>query len=77
MVTTSRKHKGKIRDFGCDFYNFDETGFIMGIICAVIVVTCADRRGGGKAVQPGNREWATAIAYINSKGWSVPLFLVV
>jgi hypothetical protein len=33
-----------------DFYNFDETGFIIGIICAVIVVTRTDRRSRGKAV---------------------------
>ena len=61
----------------CDFYNFDETGFMMGIICPGMVVTRADRRGRGKAVQPGNREWATAIACINGEGWSVPPFLVV
>ena len=61
----------------CDFYNFDETGFMMGIICAAMVVTRADRRGRGKAVQPGNREWATAIACINGEGWDVPPFLVV
>src|SRR6187402_51779 len=61
----------------CDFYNFDETGFMMGVICATMVVTRADRRGRGKAVQPGNREWATAIAYINGEGWSIPPFLVV
>jgi hypothetical protein len=61
----------------CDFYNFDETGFMMGVICPAMVVTRADRRGRGKAVQPGNREWATAIACINSEGWSVPPFLVV
>jgi hypothetical protein len=40
----------------CDFYNFDKTGFMMGIIYAVMVVTCTDQRGRGKAVQPGNRE---------------------
>jgi len=34
----------------CDFYNFDETGFMIGIICAAIVVTRTDRRGRGKAV---------------------------
>jgi hypothetical protein len=34
----------------CDFYNFDETGFMMGVICASMVVTRADRRGRGKAV---------------------------
>jgi hypothetical protein len=61
----------------CDFYNFDETGFIIGVICLGMVVTRVDRRGRGKVVQPGNREWATAIAYINSEGWSIPLFLVV
>jgi hypothetical protein len=51
-----------------DFYNFDETGFMMGVICPAMVVTRADRRGRGKAVQPGNREWAIAIACINSEG---------
>jgi hypothetical protein len=61
----------------CDFYNFDETGFMMGIICSAMVVTRADRRGRGKAVQPGNREWATAIVCVNSEGRSVPPFLVV
>ena len=61
----------------CDFYNFDETGFMMGVICPAMVVTRADRLGRGKAVQPGNREWATAIACINSEGWSIPPFLVV
>ena len=60
-----------------DFYNFDETGFMMGVICAAMVVTRADRRGRGKAVQPGNREWATAITCINSEGYNVPPFLIV
>jgi hypothetical protein len=61
----------------CDFYNFDETGFMMGQICPGMVVTRADRRGKAKRVQPGNREWATAIICINGEGWSVPPFLVV
>ena len=39
-----------------DFYNFDETGFMMGQITPVMVVTRADRRGRAKGVQPGNRE---------------------
>jgi hypothetical protein len=61
----------------CNFYNFNETGFMMGVICPTMVVTRADRCGRGKAVQPGNQEWATAIACINNEGWSVPPFLVV
>lgn len=50
---------------------------MMGVICLGMVVTRADRRGRGKAVQPGNREWATAIVCVNSEGWSVPPILVV
>jgi len=60
-----------------DFCNFDETGFIMGVICFAMVIICANRCGKGKAVQPDNWEWATAIVYINSEGWSVFSFLVV
>ena len=61
----------------CDFYNFDETGFMMGVICSSMVVTCADRRGRGKQLQPGNREWATAIECVSSDGFALPPFLIV
>ena len=60
-----------------DFYNFDETGFLIGLIIPGIVITRADRRGRVKGIQPGNREWATAIIYINGEGWDVPLFLAI
>ena len=33
-----------------DLYNFDETGFMMGMITASMVVTRADRRGKAKSV---------------------------
>ena len=39
-----------------DIYNFDETGFIMGIIFAGIVVTTSDGRSKAKLAQPGNCE---------------------
>jgi hypothetical protein len=58
--------KYEIQDY--DFYNFDETGFMMGIISSAMIVTSADRRGRSKVVQLGNREWATAIVCINSEG---------
>lgn len=61
----------------CDFYNFDETGFMMGMICPGMVVTHADRCGRNKAVQPGNREWAIAIVCINGEDSSILPFLVV
>ncbi|APA07191.1 hypothetical protein SS1G_04084 [Sclerotinia sclerotiorum 1980 UF-70] len=52
----------------CDFYNFDETGFMMGIICPGMVVTSSERNGRNKAIQSGNREWATAIICGNGEG---------
>lgn len=48
-----------------DVYNFDKTGFMMGVILPSIVVTRADRRGRTKRVQPGNQEWFTVIQGIN------------
>ena len=50
-----------------DFYNFDETGFMMGVICGNMVVTHADRRGRGKQLQPGNWEWVTVIECVSSR----------
>ncbi|RYC79800.1 hypothetical protein BFJ63_vAg17317 [Fusarium oxysporum f. sp. narcissi] len=60
-----------------DIYNFDETGFMMGMISTGKVATSAERRGKPKSVQPGNREWATVIQAINAKGWAIPPFIVV
>ncbi|ERF69808.1 hypothetical protein EPUS_09464 [Endocarpon pusillum Z07020] len=42
-LVINMRTKYSIQD--CDFYNFDETGFIMGVICGNMVVTCADRSG--------------------------------
>ena len=39
-----------------DFYNFDETGFLIGLITPGMVVTRADRRGRVKGIQLSNRE---------------------
>ncbi|KAL2885667.1 hypothetical protein HOO65_070129 [Ceratocystis lukuohia] len=60
-----------------DVYNFDETGFMMGVIASGIVVTGAERRGKAKSLQPGNREWVTVIQAINAEGWAVAPFIVV
>ena len=34
--------RAKYSILDCDFYNFDETGFMMGVICASMVVTRAN-----------------------------------
>ena len=60
-----------------DMYNFDETGFMMGMISTTMVVTSSDRRARPKLAQPGNREWVTEIQGINSQGWAIPPFIIV
>jgi DDE superfamily endonuclease len=60
-----------------DIYNFDETGFMIGIISTVMMVTSSERASRAKAKQPGNREWVTVIQAVNALGWSVPPFVVI
>ena len=60
-----------------DIYNFDETGFMMGVISTAMVVTSSDRAGRAKAKQPGNREWVTVIQAVCADGWSIPPFTIV
>ncbi|KAJ3534342.1 hypothetical protein NM208_g7577 [Fusarium decemcellulare] len=59
-----------------DIYNFDETGFLMGMIASGMVVTGAERRSKPKSVQPGNREWITVIQAINAEGWAIQPFII-
>jgi hypothetical protein len=60
-----------------DTYNFDETGFMMGVAATSKVITSADTIGRATVVQPGNREWLTAIECINASGWCLPPFLIL
>jgi hypothetical protein len=60
-----------------DIWNFDETGFMMGMIGSGIVITGAERRGKPKSVQHGNREWVTVIQAINAEGRAINPFIVV
>ena len=58
-------------------YNFDETGFQMGMILTTIVVTSSERHGKAKMKQPGNREWATVVQGVNARGWAIPPYIIV
>ena len=60
-----------------DIYNFDETGFMMGVIGTGMVVTIAERRTNTKMVQPGTRQWITVIQGANSSGWCIPPYIIV
>lgn len=59
-----------------DSYNFDETGFVMGMISTGAVVTGSGRRGRPKALQQGDREWVTNVQGVNAIGWAIPPFLI-
>src|SRR6201996_4574119 len=59
-----------------DTYNFDETGFQMGVISTSKVVTRSERRGRPRTQQPGNREWVTIVHAINACGWTLPAFVI-
>ncbi|KAM9875447.1 transposase [Verticillium dahliae] len=59
-----------------DIYNFDETGFQMGVIHSGIVVASSEKRSSVKKKQPGNREWVTVIQGVGANGFCVPPFVV-
>jgi hypothetical protein len=60
-----------------DIYNFDETGFQMGVATTCKVVTASERRYAPKLVQPGDREWATVIQGVNAQGWAIPPLIIL
>ena len=60
-----------------DIYNFDETGFMIGVISTAMVVTSLDRRVKAKKVQPSNREWVIVIQGVSSQGQAVLPFVIV
>ena len=59
-----------------DTYNFDETGFTMGVGNRLKVVTASERRTEPIGVQQGDREWVTLIAAINAMGWAIAPYLI-
>jgi len=55
-----------------DIYNFDKTGFAMGVTMTAKVITSSERIGHAAFTQPGNREWVIVVECINSIGWAIP-----
>lgn len=60
-----------------DTYNFDETGFMMGVAATSKVVTSSDTIGQAVVIQPGNREWTIVIKGVNAIGWAIPPFIIL
>lgn len=59
-----------------DIYNFDETGFATGLIATAKVITRSEMAGKPNLVQPGNREWVTAIECIGTRGVVLPSCII-
>ena len=51
-----------------DIWNFDETGFAMGLCSTAKVITAIERCERPRRVIQGNREWVTIIETVSSKG---------
>lgn len=59
-----------------DIYNFDETGFAMGLTATAKVITRSEYYGRRALLQPGNREWLTTIECTNASGWALPPYMI-
>jgi hypothetical protein len=74
LVDNTRQQYGILDQ---DTYNFDETGFMMGVASTSKVVTSSDTVSRATAVQPGNRDWVTTIECINASGWALPPLIIM
>jgi hypothetical protein len=68
--------KAKWGVYDKDIHNFDETGFQMGVIGSMKVVTGSERRSRPDLVQPGDCEWVTVIQSICSNSSYTPPFII-
>src|SRR2546423_611610 len=62
LNTWFRRVQTTIEKYGIlteDIYNFDETGFQMGVATTAKVITSAHMNGRPVVTQPENREWVT------------------
>ena len=55
-----------------DIYNFDETGFAIGLIATAKVLTRAEFNVRRSLLPPGNREWVTSMVCVGATGFVLP-----
>jgi hypothetical protein len=58
-------------------FNFDKTGFMIGVASTLKVITSSDTVSRATVVQPGNREWVITIECVNASGWRILPFLIL
>ena len=67
--------QGTIQEHGIhedDIWNFDETGFAMGLCTTSKVITAVERSERPRTTIQGNREWVTIIECVSTKGIHIP-----
>jgi hypothetical protein len=64
--------KAKYGVYDDDVHNFDESGFQMGVISTMKVVTGSERHARPDLIQPGDRKWVTLIQSICTAGYATP-----
>jgi hypothetical protein len=69
-------NKAKYGVHNNNMHNFDKTGFQMGVIGSMKVVTGAERCTRPELIQPGDCEWVTAIGSICAAGYATPPFII-
>ncbi|KAJ5267937.1 hypothetical protein N7478_010745 [Penicillium angulare] len=62
--------------YGVTPYNFDETGFAMGLTATAKVITRTEYYGKLALLQPGNREWVTVIECISAAGYVLSPYII-
>ncbi|KAJ6084345.1 hypothetical protein N7486_011145 [Penicillium sp. IBT 16267x] len=60
-----------------DIWNFDETGFAMGLCSTSKVITAVERSERPRRVIQGNREWVTIVECVSSKGIYIPPLIIL
>ena len=59
-----------------DIWNFDETGFAIGVASSQYIICSAEYHGKRKVLQAGNREWVTAVETINAESGVLTPYLI-
>jgi len=59
-----------------NIHNFNKTGFQIGVIRSMKVVTGSKRHAQPKLIQPGDQEWVTIIQSIYTTRYATPPFII-
>ena len=71
-----RDIKAKYSVYDNDIHNFNKTGFQMGIISSMKVVTGLERRVRPSLIQPGDQEWVIVIQSIYAARYATLPFII-